>query len=135
MFSHRLMAADMKKLTGVFAAAIVVTSFAHAATPPVRPAASGRRLQLRAVRVRPMGDSIQVAFVLDGPARYKLTRTVQPARITIDLLQTTISPLLTHREFLSEHAALVRILLVRSAGVTRGCRIQNASAADGCSSA
>ncbi len=71
------------------------------------------------MRLRPARDSIRIVFVVQGPIHYVSTRTARPDRITIDLLQTTISPMLTHREILSEHPALIRILLARSAGSTR----------------
>src|SRR5712664_3895716 len=111
----------MKHIAGVaVAVCLVVVTPAHAATPPVhrRPTA-GTRSELKAVRVRPARDSIRIVFVVQGPIRYVSRRTAGPARITIDLLQTTISPVLTHREILSEHPALIRILLARSAGSTR----------------
>src|SRR5439155_19048363 len=69
--------------------------------------------------VRAARDSVQVTLVFDGPARYKASRSAQPPRITIDLPDTTVSPLLTRREFLSEHSALIRVLVVRSGGATR----------------
>ena len=111
----------MKYLAGVAAAVcLVVVTPAHAATPPAhRPPMAGTHSQLKAVRLRPARDSIRIVFVVQGPIRYASTRTARPARITIDVLQTTISPLLTHREILSEHPALIRILLARSAGSTR----------------
>jgi hypothetical protein len=109
----------MKQVTGIVAASVLVAAVAHASPAQSRPAATARRSQLRAVRVQPARDSIQIVFVLDGPARYKSARSARPPRITIDIFETTISPLLTHREFLSDHAALIRVLLVRSAGTTR----------------
>ena len=110
----------MKYIVGVaVAVCLVVVTPAHAATPQARrPPLAGTRSQLTAVRLRPARDSIRIVFVVQGPIRYE-SRTGGPARITIDLLQTTISPLLTHREILSEHPALIRILLARSAGSTR----------------
>ena len=110
----------MKCTTGVIAVSMLVNAVAHAAIAPAqRPPAVGRQSQLKTVRLRAARDSIQVVFALDGPARYKSTRSAQPSRITIDIFQTAISPLLTHREFLSQHAALIRVLLVRSTGLTR----------------
>ena len=110
----------MKYIVGVaVAVCLVVVTPAHAATPQARrPPLAGTRSQLKAVRLRPARDSIRIVFVVEGPIRYE-SRTGGPARITIDLLQTTISPVLTHREILSEHPALIRILLARSAGSTR----------------
>ncbi len=111
----------MKHIAGVaVAVCLVIVTPARAATPPAhrRPTA-GTRSQLKAVRLRPARDSIRIVFAVQGPIRYVSRRTAQPARITIDLLQTTISPVLTHREILSEHPALIRILLARSAGSTR----------------
>ena len=110
----------MKRVPSVIAVGILITSVAHAADAPVqRLSTAGRGSQLKAVRLRSAGDSVQVVFVVDGAARYKSTRSAQPPRITIDMPGTAISPLLTHREFLSRHAALVRVLLVRTAGSTR----------------
>jgi hypothetical protein len=59
---------------------------------------------------------MQVTFVTSGPVRYQSTRTEQPSRITIDLLQTSISPVFTKRELLSVHPALIRVLITRPAG-------------------
>jgi hypothetical protein len=94
------------------------------ATPVANAQASGSvanraRTQLVAVRLRPANGSIQVVFVLNGTVRYKSTRTDDPSRITIDFSQTGISPVLTKREWLSTHAALIRVLITRSAGTTR----------------
>src|SRR6266849_4888581 len=102
------------------AVCLVIVTPARAATPAAhrRPTA-GTRSQLKAVRLRPGRDSIRIVFAVQGPIRYVSRRAAQPARITIDLLQTTISPMLTHREILGEHPALIRILLARSAGSTR----------------
>ena len=75
--------------------------------------------QLTAVRVRSDEQSIQVTFVMTGPVRYTTARTAQPSRITIDLLQTGISPVFTKREILSVHPALIRVLISRSTGLTR----------------
>src|SRR5881397_2073108 len=75
--------------------------------------------QLRSVRLRPADGSIQVVFGMTSTVRYKSTRTTEPARITIDLLQMGISPLFTKRELLSVHPALIRVLITRSAGATR----------------
>jgi hypothetical protein len=97
----------------------MLTAGVDAASAQARLPPTARRSQLRAVRIRPARDGVQVVFVLDGRPAYKSTRSAQPPRITIDILQTAISPLLTHREYLSEHAALVRVLLVRSSGATR----------------
>ena len=83
-------------------------------TPPRAPAP-----QLTAVRLRSTEQSIRVTFVLTAPVRYKMVRSEQPPKITIDLLQTGISPVFTKRELLSVHPALIRVLVSRSAGVTR----------------
>ena len=56
---------------------------------------------------------------MTGPVRYTTARTAQPSRITIDLLQTGISPVFTKREILSVHPALIRVLISRSTGLTR----------------
>src|SRR5262249_23026416 len=100
---------------GLFLAATVLTTVASAAPP-----AAGRMLsQFKSVRLRPSDGAIQVAFVVSGPVRYKTTRTEEPSRITIDLLQTGISPVFTKRELLSVHPALIRVLITPSAGSTR----------------
>ena len=75
--------------------------------------------QLTSVRLQSTEQSIQVTFVTTGPIRYKTTRTAEPSRITIDLLQTGISPVFTKRELLSVHPALIRVLITRPAGTTR----------------
>jgi hypothetical protein len=93
-----------------------VTSVANAQTS--RAITSRMRTQLEGVRLRPTEDSIQITFVLNGPVRYKSTRTEEPSRIIIDLLQTDVSPVLTKREWLSTHAALIRVLITRSTGTT-----------------
>src|SRR5690242_17736929 len=60
-----------------------------------------------------------------GNLRVRRTRAVQidaqrAATQNHDrLLDTGISPLLTRREFLTEHPALFRVLLIKTAGVTR----------------
>src|SRR5207247_5373644 len=111
---------EMRQVIGLLAISTLITVGADAANaPPRRPQATARRSQLSGVRLRPARDGIQVLLVLNGPAAYKSTRSAQPPRITIDILETAISPLLTHREFLSEHAALIRVLLVRSPRMTR----------------
>jgi Domain of unknown function (DUF5916)/AMIN domain len=110
----------MTRVTGLIAG-VIIGAAAHAAAEQTHRAAgaTARRAQLKAVRVRAARDSVQVTLVFDGPARYKASRTAQPPRITIDIPDTTVSPLLTRREFLSEHAALIRVLVVRSGGLTR----------------
>jgi hypothetical protein len=90
-------------------------SAAQARRTPARQVSS----QLTSVRLRSTEQSIQVIFVTTGAVRYKATRTVQPSRITIDLLQTGISPVFTKRELLSVHPALIRVLITRPAGTTR----------------
>jgi Domain of unknown function (DUF5916)/AMIN domain len=109
----------MTRVTGFLAISMLMTTAHAASAQPPRAQPSGRRSQLKAVRVRPVRDGVQVALVLTAPATYKSTRTAQPPRITIDIPDTAISPLLTHREFLSENAALIRVLLVRSPRATR----------------
>ena len=82
------------------------------------PTASARS-QLRAVRLRPSADSIQVIFVIDGPVRYVSRRASEPPTITIDISRTTINPVLAKREILSVHAALIRVRILRSEGGAR----------------
>src|SRR5207247_7217791 len=62
---------------------------------------------------------IQVIFVIDGPVRYVSRRASEPPTITIDISRTTINPVLTKREILSVHAALIRVRILRSEGGTR----------------
>jgi len=98
-------------------ALLATTAEVVAAAPPSK---IERSPQLRSVRLRPRDGSIQVIFVLSGPVRYRLTRTNdEAARITLDLLDARISPVFTKRELLSEHAALIRVLLSASPGGTR----------------
>jgi hypothetical protein len=98
-------------------AAILFAGAPAAAQPPARRLSASS--QLAAVRVRSAEQSIRVTFVMTGPVRYTTARTAQPSRITIDLLQTGISPAFTKREILSVHPALIRVLITRSAGATR----------------
>ena len=71
----------MKCTTGVIAVSMLVTAVAHAAIVPAQRPPAGRQLQLKTVRLRVARDSIQVVFALDGPARYKSTRSAQPLRM------------------------------------------------------
>jgi hypothetical protein len=99
----------------LFVATTVIDAAAAAPPAPVGRIPS----QLKSVRLRPADGSIQIVFVLSGPVRYKATRTAEPARITIDFFQTSISPVFTKREVLSVHSTLIRVLITRSAGATR----------------
>ena len=94
---------------------VALADHASAAETTPRP----RSPQLTAVRLASAEQSIRVTFVTTGPARYKASRSEQPARITIDFLQTGISPVFTRRELLSVHPALIRVLVSRTAGSTR----------------
>ena len=98
----------------VWIAVGLVDGASAAQTPPRQ-----RSSQLTAVRLRSAEQSIRVTFVMNGPVRYKTMRTEQPRRITIDLLQTAISPVFTKRELLSVHPAVIRVLVSRSTGSTR----------------
>src|SRR5262249_30780707 len=90
------------------------------ATISASPVTAGRTAsQLRSVRLRQADGSIQVVFGVSGDVHYKSTRTAEPSRITIDFLQTGISPVFTKRELLSVHPALIRVLITRSTGATR----------------
>src|SRR5260370_1808880 len=71
----------MKHIAGVAVAiCLVVVTPALAATPPAhrRPTA-GTRSELKAVRLRPAGDSVRIVFVVQAPIHYVSTRTAPPA--------------------------------------------------------
>jgi hypothetical protein len=109
----------MKQWIAVFALAGVFLCAPSAGAGPV-PRPGGRATaQLKSVRLRPGGTSIQVIFTFSGPVRYHSTRSEQPPRITLEFPQTIISPVFTKRELLSVHSALMRVLISRSGGGTR----------------
>src|SRR5262249_44745141 len=103
----------IQSLSGLFATVILAGVAAAAPSPAQAPS------QLKSVVVRPGDDSVRVVFRFTRPVRYKSTRTADPSRIVIDLVQTGISPVFTKREILSVHAALIRVLISRSSGSTR----------------
>jgi hypothetical protein len=97
---------------------LVAGASAAFAGPAAQPTPFRGSSQLKSVHLRTTDAGIQVVFVISGPVHYKSARTAAPPRISVDLERTEISPVLTKREFLSVHAALVRVTLTRAAGGT-----------------
>src|SRR5262249_23594017 len=83
--------------------------------------------QLTSVLVQPANGSVRVIFRLTRPARYTSTRTADPSRIVIELLQTRISPVFTRREISSTHASLSRVVISRSSASTRAVLVLNSA--------